>query len=148
VRVHSGGIQGTRKKNHNKEPTTVSYSKATCRSITQRLEMVYTHCIARCRSKYSSSTCICSTNLVFDTIFQRLLFISWFPGYRVAANKEITAPRVSGGHVLSFFVWLLIVLSVFRFMIYDYPFGIFKLFLVVIVTDCIAWCKSKVRYGC
>ena len=48
---------------------------------------------------HSSSTCIWSIYLSVDTIFQSLCFLSGFPWWRVAANKEATEPRVPLGYV-------------------------------------------------
>jgi hypothetical protein len=49
--------------------------------------------------QHSSSTCIWSIYLSDDTIFQSLWFLSGFPWYRVAANKEAAEPRTPFGKV-------------------------------------------------
>jgi hypothetical protein len=49
--------------------------------------------------RYSSRTYIWSTYFSVDTIFQTLCFLSGFPRYTVAANKDATEPRVPLGKV-------------------------------------------------
>ena len=55
----------------------------------------FSHCeLSIYMYEYFSSTCIWSIHLSVDSIFQRLWFLSGFPWYRVAVDKETTESRV------------------------------------------------------